>query len=404
MPPPGDSGKHSAANRGMQPAEASATELSRALLRDATEELASCWDPFVAMDLSVAMLEAQKAGLDDLSPADWFLSGLDALRNSGNLRPWLHRGAAQIGWTATQLHRSLGLRMTNLQAIDELILAWINDYPAAEDAELLFGVAGLGAYGLDHVSPVLARRIVSGTLQVIGERLERSAEGSCVRLKAPRWDRPDASRRVGWRAVGVAHGNAGIASFLASVVRSDLGLEDRAQLMLAEVARWLVSVASPDSVYVFDSYAEAGRRKGRSSWCHGDPGTALALASVARALDDPRLAGQVQASSDMAARAVLHRPVSLAGIVDCCLCHGAAFLCYFGQRVSHLGRREAGSFASQWNDYIRERRKDGRLLYQTSGEMSRDASLLGGDSGVICALTRSVHRQPAAWERLLLVS
>jgi len=342
--------------------------------------------------------------LDDLSPAHWFLSGLDALRNSGNLRPWLYRGAAQIGWTATQLHRSLGLRMTNLQAIDELILAWINDYPSAEDAELLFGVAGLGAYGLDHVSPVLARRIVAGTLQVIGERLERSPEGSCVRLTAPRWDTRDASRRLGWRAVGVAHGNAGIASFLASVVRSGLGLEDRAQLMLAEVARWLVSVASPDSVYVFDSYAEAGHRKGRSSWCHGDPGTALALASVARAVNDPQLAAQVQASADMAARAVLHRPVSLAGIVDCCLCHGAAFLCYFGQCVSHLGQREADSFASHWNDYIRQRRKDGRLLYQTSGEMSRDASLLGGDSGVICALTRSIHRQPAAWERLLLVS
>ena len=78
-----------------RPGEASAIELSRALLRDATEEMASCWDPFVAMDLSVAMLKAEKAGLDDLSPADWFLSGLDALRNSGNLRPWLYRGAAQ---------------------------------------------------------------------------------------------------------------------------------------------------------------------------------------------------------------------------------------------------------------------------------------------------------------------
>jgi hypothetical protein len=36
--------------------------------------------------------------------------------------------------------------------------------------------------------------------------------------------------------------------------------------------------------------------------------------------------------------------------------------------------------------------------------MKRDASFLGGDSGVVCALTRSIHRQPAAWERLLLVS
>lgn len=374
------------------------------MLSDAQQELASHWNPFVAMDLSVAMLEAQKAGLDGLSPAACFLNGLDALRDSAILRPWLYRGAAQIGWTATQLHRSLGLRIRNLQAIDELILSWIDDYPSAEDTELLFGIAGLGAYGLEHVSPVLARRIVSGTLQVIGERLESSATGSFVRLTAPRWDGPVASRRLGWKAVGVAHGNAGIAAFLAGVVRSGLGLEDRAQLMLGDVARWLVSVASHDSVYVFDSYAEPGKRNGRSSWCHGDPGIALALASAARALDDPQLRRQVQASSDIAGRAVLTRPASLAGIVDCCICHGAAFLCYFGQRMSHLGQRESGSFAQQWNAYIQERRRDGELLYQASGGMRRDASFLGGDSGVVCALTRSIHRQPAAWERLLLVS
>jgi lantibiotic biosynthesis protein len=393
---PGDGGTGTAG--------ASAVELSRTLLRDAQDELASRWDPFAAMDLSVAMLEAQKVGVDDLSPAACFLSGLDALRDTGILRPWLYRGAAQIGWTATQLHRSLGLRITNLEAIDELILSWIDDYPSGEDAELLFGIAGLGAYGLEHVSPVLARRIVSGTLKVIGERLESSADGSYVRLRAPRWDSQGASRRLGWKAVGVAHGNAGIAAFLAGVVRSGLGLEDRAGLMLGDVARWLVSVASHDSVYVFDSYAETGKRRGRSSWCHGDPGIALALASVARALDDPQLSGRTQASSDMAARAVLSRPASLAGVVDCCICHGAAFLYYFGGRMSHLGQRESDSFAEQWNAYIRERRRHGELLYQASGGMKRDASFLGGDSGVVCALTRSIHRQPAAWERLLLVS
>ena len=372
-------------------------ELVRTLLRDATEELASRWNPFAAMDLSVAMLEAREAGLAGLDPAACFLSGLDALRDAANLRPWLYRGAAQIGWTATQLHRSLGVKITNLTAIDELILSWIDDYPADEDAELLFGVAGLGCYGLEHVSPVLARRIVAGAVTVIGERLESSAEGSCIRLTASRWDAPGPNRRLGWRAVGVAHGNAGIAAFLAAVVRSGLGLEDRAQLMLAAIARWLTSIASPGSVAVFDAYAEAGKRKVRSSWCHGDPGIALALASVARALEDPGLAGQVRATSDAAARAVLDRQASLAGIVDCCICHGAAFLCYFGQRVSR-------SFAEQWSTHICEQRAAGKLRYQASGGMRRDASLLGGDTGVICALTRAIHRKPAPWERLLLVS
>ena len=376
---------------------ASVMELVRTLLCDAAEELASRWRPFEAMDLSIAMLEARKAGITDLDPGACFLSGLDALRDAANLRPWLYRGAAQIGWTATELHRSLGLKITNLATIDDLIISWVDDYPADQDAELLFGMAGLGRYGLEHVSPVLARRIVSSAVEVIGERLESSAAGSCIRLTAARWDTPGPNRRLGWRAVGVAHGNAGIAAFLAAVVRSGLGLEDRAQPMLADIARWLISIASPGSVYVFDAYAEAGERKGRSSWCHGDPGIALALASVARALDDPGLARQVRASSDAAARAVLDRPVSLAGIVDCCICHGAAFLHYFGQRLS-------SSFAEQWSMYIHEQRAAGKLLYQTSAGMRRDVSLLGGDTGVICTLTRAIRREPAPWERLLLVS
>lgn len=376
---------------------ASAVELSRTLLRDAAEELAASWNPFVAMDLSVAMLEARRAGVADLDPAACFLSGLDALREVATLRPWLYRGAAQIGWTATELHRSLGLKITNMAAIDELILSWIDAYPANQDAELLFGIAGLGRYGLDHVSPALARRIVSGVVKVIGERLESSAEGSCIRLTAKRWDSPGPNRRLGWRAVGVAHGNAGIAAFLAAVVRGGLGLADSAQPMLADVARWLTSVASPDAIYIFDAYAEPGQRRGRSSWCHGDPGIALALASVAGALDDPRLAARVRASSDLAARAVLSRPTSLARISDCCICHGAAFLHYFGERMS-------SPFAGQWNTYIRNRRAAGKLLYQSSAGMRRDASLLGGDTGVICALTRSIHGKPASWERMLLMS
>ena len=98
---------------------ASVMELVRTLLCDAAEELASRWRPFEAMDLSIAMLEARKAGITDLDPGACFLSGLDALRDAANLRPWLYRGAAQIGWTATELHRSLGLKITNLATIDD---------------------------------------------------------------------------------------------------------------------------------------------------------------------------------------------------------------------------------------------------------------------------------------------
>jgi hypothetical protein len=296
----------------------------------------------------------------------------------------------------------LGLKLKNLKSIDELVLSWIDDYPADEDAELLFGVAGLGVYGLDHNSPALARRIVSGALSIIDERLERSADGSFVRLAAPRWEDPEAGRRRGWRAVGVAHGNAGIAAFLAAVASSPLGLHTRAQPMLRDMARWLVSIAAQDSEYVYYPYLESTGIGGRSSWCHGDAGVSLALAVVARSLSDPKLRAQVIACSERAARAVISRPVSLAGIRDCCVCHGAAFLYYFGQRMSQSSR-DACSFAQQWYAYIQDQRMHGSLTYQASHGARRNVSFLGGDSGVVCVLTRAIDGQSAAWERLLLM-
>jgi hypothetical protein len=390
----------------------SALDLSRTLLRDAQDLLVNNWNPFDALDLSMAMLEAQKAGLGEFNPLGYFMDGLEALRYTSNMRPWLYHGAARIGWTATQLHRALGLRLKNSQGIDEQILSWIDNYPSQEDAELLFGVAGLGVYGLDHINHALGQRIVSGALHVIDERLERGADGSYVRLRAGRWDKPGASRRRGWKAVGVAHGNAGIAAFLAAVVRSSLGLADKAQPMLLDVTRWLVSVASHNSVYVFDSSPElTGKedqkppgRRGRSSWCHGDPGVSLALLSVAGSLDDPELKAQSLACSQMAAGAVISRQDSLAGIQDCCVCHGAAFLYYFGRRMCRTGHHEAASFSEKWYSYIQERRAHDSLTYQRPDGMTRDASFLNGDSGVVCVLTRYIHDQAAGWERLLLMT
>jgi hypothetical protein len=386
-------------------------ELARTLLHDAEDLLAIDWDPFHAMDLTVAMLEAKKAGLGEFKPLVHFMNAVEALRADEELGPWLYRGAAQIGWTATQLHKALGVTLKNLRSIDELIMSWLEDYPVDRDVELLFGPVGLGVYGLEHTSEERGRQIVSASLRVIEERLERSADGAAafVRLTAAMWDAPGASRRKGWRSVGVAHGNAGLAAFLAAVSHGGTDLADRAQAMLQEVARWLVSIASPTSDYVFDSFredtTEDGRPqtgRGRSSWCHGDPGIALALRSVARVLHVRELAEQVSACSEAAAMAVLRRPVRLAGIRDCCLCHGAAFLYYFGGRISEFGAHVADAFADDWYSSIRAHRSHGPIIYQGPDGKRRDASFLNGDSGVVCVLTRTLHGGPSSWERLLL--
>ncbi len=130
----------------------------------------------------------------------------------------------------------------------------------------------------------------------------------------------------------------------------------------------------------------------------------MALRSVAGALDDRELAARVSACSEAAAMAVLRRPVRLAGIRDCCLCHGAAFLYYFGGRMSEFNVRAAATFADDWFSYIQARRSLGPIIYQGPDSKKRDASFLNGDSGVVCVLTRTLHAGPTSWERLLLTA
>lgn len=100
----------------------------------------------------------------------------------------------------------------------------------------------------------------------------------------------------------------------------------------------------------------------------------------------------------------LNRLMDRSGVEDACLCHGAVGLCYFGRKWSDLLGLDSLGRAFAWCTWIRERRKEGRLLYRKFGGWGADASFLEGDSGAAAALFYLASGRPPLWEELLLMA
>lgn len=350
------------------------------------------------LELAVASLELSHA-LDEEFPArDSFHTAMEILRACRGVQPWLYNGAAHAGWTAIHLSRFLGTAQGRLAAFDQVVLQWTADFPDNEDVDLPTGLLGLGVYGLAHPSPVVRHKITAQVLDVIEARAEHD-DGMFIRL-APRPARVRLTPHlVGQRDLGIAHGNAGLVSYLASVLMSGPPHRDRAAPLLRAALRWLLRQRSDSGGTVFPHSVETRYVASRTAWCYGDPGVSLALAVAARATGD----AEVAAVARQAAAAAVARPPALARVADGCLCHGAAGLCWFGRRAAaDLGVGVDG-FVAHWARYLSEQRSRGPLLYAGLLGSDRNPTFLEGDLGAALALVYlATGVRPFCWEERLL--
>jgi hypothetical protein len=151
-------------------------------------------------------------------------------------------------------------------------------------------------------------------------------------------------------------------------------------------------------------------RPTRSAWCYGDPGVALVLHGVARALGDPQGEEAALALACEAAR----RATEETRVVDAGLCHGSAGLAHIYNRLYQAtGRSELAAAARQWLDHtlglwqpgqgiggyrVQNAREDGELFWDVS------PGLLAGEAGVALALLAAASSVEPAWDRTLLMS
>jgi hypothetical protein len=200
------------------------------------------------------------------------------------------------------------------------------------------------------------------------------------------------------RDIGVAHGNAGLVSYLASAAASGLDCADRARSILDDALAWLVKQRVDVDGAVFPQSVEHRYVPSRSAWCYGDPGVSLALSVAATVTGSAAVADLARET----AAAVLARSPERARIVDACLCHGAAGLCWFARRASDDFGLETDGFAAHWLAEISRQRSAGPLRYLSHEGMRRDESFLEGDLGVALALLHLGTGVRPRWEERMV--
>jgi hypothetical protein len=374
-------------------------ELANQLFRDASTAVKAEPTFAACFDLALASMEFSTATGADHPALPWFRQGMDLLRGAKRVEPWLYGGAAHAGWTAVQLSRGYGLDVSGLTAFDQLILGWIENYPADRTVDLPMGLLGLGVYGLIH--PVVATRekFTSAVLDMIEDRAERADGGLFLRSAPARAAEHPAASVISHRDLGVAHGNAGLVSYLASVVLAGSSNADRAESMLRGAVSWLLRQRIDLDGSVFPQAVESRYVPARSAWCYGDPGIALALAVAARATGFSDVAGTARE----AAAAAIDRAPAMARVTDPCLCHGAAGLVWFGRRAgSDFALHNVESYTEHWFGYLRDARAHGTLRYLAPGGTRPDSSFLEGDLGVALACLYLAKGGSPEWQQRLL--
>lgn len=369
---------------------------ARQMRADATTGAVGSADFALHLDLALTEAEFARVLGEPFDAQVHWRRAVDLLRNAHSVGPWLYRGAAQAGWVALRLRRSGGEQVATA-ALDDIVTSWIEDYPDRAEADLPRGLLGLGVYVLAHPDEALRDKLTGRILDVVEARLEADGDGLFLRSRTAGGQA--VAGTGGPRHLGLAHGAAGLVSFLATVVGSRLSCGLRAAPMLDATTRWLLRRRSPVDGSLFPRSVETRFAPARSAWCHGDPGVWLGLSAAARVTGS---AATAVAAREVAA-AVVTRPPEQSGVVDGTICHGAAGLLWIAHRIRlDTGHPAAMSCAGHWARYLLEHRAAGPLEYFGRHGMARDHSFLEGDAGVALALLAVATGTRPSWEELLL--
>src|ERR1051325_211303 len=207
------------------------------------------------------------------------------------LTPSLYFGFAGISWVATHLAgRLFEETQDNCLEVDEVLLATLADPLWNARYELLSGVVGMGVYARERLPRPSAVRLIEAVVGRLEACAERSAAGAAffspVETLSPEYH--DAAPR-GWYNLGLAHGVAGVISFLGSLCQIRVAV-DRAAPLLADAVAWLLArELPPGGNFRFKSTYTPGRDVDvcRLGWCHGDLAVATALLVAARGAGEP---------------------------------------------------------------------------------------------------------------------
>lgn len=365
-------------------------------------------DAGVALFFGYLAVERGEQRLADL--ADQRLSrAIDAVAQ-GTLGAGFFNGFSGIAWTSQHLEELLtgAVRPDRNEEIDHVLKSALRLAPWRFQYDLVYGLAGLGCYAVDHAD----RAVAADLLGLIVERLSELAEAEGERLT---WTtRPELIQREtqrmrypdGYRDLGIAHGVAGVVGLLARACAAGLG-DDSALLLLRGAVAWLLSCRrADDGGSVFPDLEARRAESCRSAWCYGDPGVASVLLAAGRALGEAAWEREALA----VALRDCGRPFADTQVVDPCFCHGAAGLGHLYNRLYQASGEETFAQAARgWFERALAMRRPGEGVagyaawWPEIEEWRSSPELLGGAAGIGLALLAATSPVLPGWDRPLLL-
>jgi lantibiotic biosynthesis protein len=327
---------------------------------------------------------------------------------TGYGRPGLFGGASGAGWALAHVSEDAD---EILDAVDAALTRLLEVERWTADYDLIDGLVGYGVYFLERIAAGATSSARRGLARVVDHLLatsERAAEGVAW-FTAPELlpaDQREGSPE-GYFNCGLAHGVPGVIALLGRI--TETGADPRAAAPCEDALRWLLAQRlPPDPRGRFAAVLQRGRASapGRSAWCYGDPGVAIAAFGAAA-----RIGAPCDPWIDLALESAA-RPSELCGVADAGLCHGAAGLAHlFNRFYQSTGEDRFRDAARSWFDRtLAMRRPEGIGGFQAwttrrADEPVRwrsDPNLIEGAPGIALALLAAVEPVEPAWDRMFL--
>lgn len=327
--------------------------------------------------------------------------------------PGLFAGLAGAGWVVQHIASDDAASRGFLALVDDDLVAALSAGSWSDHYDLVAGLVGFGVYFLERLRSAAGLPAAIEGLCRIVEHLDRASEEHPDGLAwhtrpelLPPWQRerhPD-----GYHDLGLAHGIPGIVALLGAITGTPAATP-RCGELLAGATRWILAQRlGAGSRGRFPSTAVSPPGSGqpaRLAWCYGDPGVALALWGASRRAGPPALEAEARALATGCARRVPEE----SGVVDACLCHGAAGVAHILNRCYQAsGDPVLRSAAVAWFERTLAMRRPGEgaagfLTYKGDRDPSwvGATDLLEGAAGIGLALMSALGADPG-WDRLLM--
>lgn len=328
--------------------------------------------------------------------------------------PSLFGGFVGVAWAAAYL-QSAGVAMpdeVDLAPVDAILLRYVSSSTHVTSFDLISGIVGIGVYALQRYPESSAIAIVERIVDRL-YALAESVDGGFAWFDGPEAISPMLRPLMpdGCYNLGMAHGAPGIIAMLAAAAERRIGGSATIELLQGAV-RWLLRhrCIGNEATYCFPGLTpkSGSPYPGRTAWCYGDPGIAVALLAAARATGD--MSGEAYAVE--LARVAARRLPENTGVVDAGICHGAAGLAHIYNRL-YQGTHDSifATAAESWVVQVLRHRAGGtgicgftsRMAGPGGGTIASSAvGLLEGVAGIALSLLATISALEPTWDAILL--